>query len=172
MESSLFEKLKGLDIVYRGSVELKHAGISDFYIDVKKAYGYPDLLNALADELYGLMKRTNSKINCVSGNGYGGIPLSTAISSRHGLKNILVRNEPKKHGRGGYFEGYPPTREDVVGVVDDVSTTLKTIEDIVGKVRRSGAEVVGCYSVVNRWEGDMTMGVPFYYLFKAEHFIV
>lgn len=98
MESSLFEKLKDLDIVYRGSVELKHAGISDFYIDVKKAYGYPDLLNALADELYVLMKRTNGKINCVSGNGYGGIPLSTAISSRHGLKNILVRNEPKSTG--------------------------------------------------------------------------
>lgn len=60
----------------------------------------------------------------------------------------------------------------MVGVVDDVSTTLKTIEDMVGKVRRSGAEVVGCYSVVNRWEGDVTIAVPFYYLFKAEHFIV
>ena len=52
MNSELIRKLKEIDIIYCGDVKLKHAGASNFYVDVKKAYGYPYMLNFISDELW------------------------------------------------------------------------------------------------------------------------
>ena len=45
MSSELIKILKQLDIIYQKPVNLKNAGVSDFYVDVKKAYRYPEASN-------------------------------------------------------------------------------------------------------------------------------
>ncbi len=169
MSQELLNTLKELDIVYKKPLELKHGGKSSYYIDVKKAYGYPEILNAMADELFGLMRNTNRKINCVASAEYGGLPLGTTISTRYDLKHILVRKEPKKYGRGGYFDGHFPEEGDVVAIVDDVITTGKTLNQLADRIRFTSADFVGCYAVFIR--GKVNIGIPVYYLFEAENLI-
>jgi hypothetical protein len=52
MTDELIRKLKQLEIIYKEPVNLKNAGASSFYVDVKKAYGYSDVLNLISDELW------------------------------------------------------------------------------------------------------------------------
>jgi len=47
MNNELVRILKQLDIISREPVKLKTAEASNFYVDVKKAYGYPDALDSM-----------------------------------------------------------------------------------------------------------------------------
>lgn len=161
----LLEKLRELDIVSKESVEFKHGG-KGRYIDIKKASGYSEVYNLLCDELYEVMMKTNRKINCVAANGYGGLPLAQVISSRHNLRAVHVRESPKKHGRGGYFEGHVPNRQDFVAIVDDVANTGRTFESLITRIAPTGAEIVGCYVAVKR--NKIHLSIPLYHLFTSE----
>src|SRR3989338_733279 len=79
MNNELVRKLKQLDIISREPVKLKNAGASDFYVDVKKAYGYPDALDSISDELW---KEIGGRATCISIAGFGGLSPATIISSR------------------------------------------------------------------------------------------
>ena len=120
MVSELIIKLKQLDIICREPVNLKNAGASEFYIDIKKAYGYPEVLRSISSELWKIMDK---RATCVATAGYGGLSPSTILSSRHNLNLILVRDEPKKHGKGGWIDGYVPKEQDKIAIIDDVFTT-------------------------------------------------
>jgi len=93
----LIEKLNQLDVLERQKVILKSKKISDFYIDIKKAYGFPEILNEITDRLYALIPK---EANCIAASDYGGLPLATAISSKYGLNLTLIRNKKKNHGGG------------------------------------------------------------------------
>lgn len=166
MIEELIRKLKLLDIVFRESVNLKNAGASDFYVDVKKAYGYPDVLNSISDELW---KRIGEKATCIATAGYGGLSPSTIISSRYHRHLTLVRDEPKKHGRGGWIDGYVPNEQDKIAIVDDVFTTGGSLRKIIEVLKPTGAEILGCYVVVKR--GDGNLQVPLNYLLTAEELL-
>jgi orotate phosphoribosyltransferase len=158
----LISQLKVLGVVYREPVQLKNAGSSDFYVDVKKAYGYPDILNALCDQLWEMMdKRTT----CIAASGYGGLPPAVVLSRKHNLKLTLARDEPKKHGKGGWLDGYVPTKDDNVSIIDDVLSSGKSLKKIIEALMPTGANILGCYVFVKR--GECKLDMP-QYLFVAE----
>ena len=166
MSDELIRKLKQLDIIYREPVNLKNAGASDFYVDIKKAYGYPDALNQISDELW---KKIDKNVTCIATAGYGGLSPATVISSRHDLYLALVRDEPKKHGRSCWIDGYIPNEQDRVAIVDDVFTTGGSLKKIVGVIEPTGAEIIGCYVVVKRGNGKIQ--VPVTYLLTSEELL-
>lgn len=166
MNDELIRKLKQLDIIYSGPVNLKNAGASDFYVDIKKAYGYPDVLNKVSDELW---KKIDKEVTCIATAGYGGLSPATVISSKHNLYLALVRDEQKKHGRRGWIDGYVPNEQDRVAIVDDVFTTGGSLRKIVGILEPTGAEIVGCYVVVKRGDGEIQ--VPVTYLLTLEELL-
>ena len=144
-------------------VVLSSSQRSGIYFDIKKAYGYLDILDRMADSLYDMF----GDVEVVAGSGHGGIPLADRISGRHGLKLSLVRYELKKHGLQKYVDGYEPTKDDSVAVVDDVFTTggslLNTIEKLDGGIE-------GCYVVLKRGnESDFPYKLK--YLFTASDFL-
>jgi orotate phosphoribosyltransferase len=163
MKNDLVRKLKQLDVIYREQVELKHAGISDFYIDIKKAYGYPDVLNSICGCLW---EQIDRRTTCIATAGYGGLSPATVLSTRYNLKLALVRDQPKKHGKGGWIDGHIPTKEDKVSIVDDVFTTGGSLRKIIEVLKPTEAEILGCYVVVKRGEGNL--GVPLSHLFVTE----
>ncbi len=161
------QKLKELNIIYREPVKLKHVEISNFYADVKKSEGYTEILKMLADDLWEIMDK---RINCIVSQGYGGLPLSTAIAIRHGIPyQTFVRDRPKDHGLGGLLDGYVPTQNDVIGIVDDVSTTGGSLRENTQAIKPTGAKVVGAYTVVKR--GTFDLEVPYKWLFFPEDFL-
>jgi len=159
----LIKILKEIDIVYRESVELKHGDVAEFYVDVKKAYGYPNALNLICD---GLWEKINKTTTCIATEGYGGVTPASVLSSRYNLNLTLVRKEPKKHGKISWIDGYVPTREDRVSVIDDVLTTGGSLSKIIQIVKLTGAEVLGSHVVVKR--GYANLEVPMHYLLTVE----
>lgn len=161
----LIEKLKSLNIIYREEVELSHDGKSNLYVDVKKAYGYPDIFGLIC---YAIGERIDKRTTCIAASGHGGISPASVLSLRYNFKLALVRERPKGHGRPTLVDGYEPTRLDKVSIYDDVLTTGETIENIINVIRPYGAEIIGCCVFVKRKLGDVSLGIPVSYVLTAE----
>ena|SRR3989344_6689254 len=106
---SLLEKLKDASVIVRAPVVLQNAEKSDFYFDIKRTYGDPVLLQEIA---VAMIEQFLREANCVACEGYGGLPLGTAISLIKGYSLTLVRQGPKKHGTRRWLDGHLPMAED------------------------------------------------------------
>ena len=89
MQSDLIARLKQLQTVQYGEVELSHAGASPIYFDFKKAYGDAETRHLLILRLGAIIP---NRTNCIAGGGYGGIPLATGISMLFKQK-FYINNE-------------------------------------------------------------------------------
>ena len=165
MIKDLIERLKQAQIVHKGPVELKNAGISAHYIDIKEAYGDPQLFFLICEYL---REKIPSETTCIAAAGYGGIPLAAKLSGLY-RRLTLVRDEPKEYGKGGWLDGHMPSSKDKIAIVDDVCTTGSSLRKIMEALRPTGAEVLGCYVVVKR--GDVNLSVPISYLMTAEELL-
>src|SRR3989338_4736472 len=161
----LIEKLNQLDVLERQKVILKSKKISDFYIDIKKAYGFSEILNEITDRLYVLIPK---EANCIAASDYGGLPIATAISSNYGLNLVLIRNKRKNYGLNKLIDGYIPNLKDKVAIVDDVMTTGSSLKKIINVIKPTKAKILGCYVVVNR--GKVNLEYPIHWLFEAKDF--
>ncbi|MBI4147578.1 orotate phosphoribosyltransferase [Candidatus Woesearchaeota archaeon] len=156
MQKDLIARLKYLQIVHHGEVELSHGGASHYYIDLKKAYGNAEAFYLLAKRIG---EKIPNKVSCIAGGGYGGLPLAAAVSTLYLRDLSLVRDEPKDHGIKRIIEGHVPTKEDKVAIVDDVFTTGKSLQKIIDIITPTRAEIVGCYVLVKRAEGQISVPV-------------
>ncbi len=163
MTQDLIQKLKQAQIVYNGQVDLKHAGTSQYYIDIKKTYGDPETLFLLCKYLW---EKIPQETTCFAASGYGGIPLATRMSGLYTRRLTLVRDEPKQYGLGGWIDGYLPTGKDKIAIVDDVCTTGSSLRKMMEALRPTGAEILGCYVIVKR--GDVNLEVPLVQVVSAE----
>ncbi|MDO8511314.1 MAG: phosphoribosyltransferase family protein [Nanoarchaeota archaeon] len=156
MQDDLITRLKQLKIVHRGEVELSHAGPSDYYIDIKKAYGDAEAFDLMAKRLG---EKIPNRTNCIAASGHGGLPLAGALSVLYKRNLSLVRTELKDHGLLKYIDGYVPSEGDRVAIVDDVFTTGRTLQKVINIITPTGAEIVGCYVFVKRGEGQLSVPV-------------
>jgi len=145
--SELVSELKKLKIIKKGKFTLKSGKVSDFYIDMKKAFGSPETFRIICD---GLCRMVDKKATCVAGSGHGGLPLATAVSLRLGLPLVLVRDGLKDHGVKKIIDGYIPSKKDRIVLVDDVFTTGTCILNIISALSETKSKILAGYVVVNR----------------------
>lgn len=93
------------------------------------------------------------------------VAIATALLHDPPLKAFSIRKAPKDHGTGGRIVG-PLTKEDVVAVVDDTTTTGSSFVESIEVLQREGIEVVQALVVVDRSQGAAAqrcadLGVPF-----------
>lgn len=143
----LINMLKTVGVVRKETVTLKYAGNSAVYIDIKKAYGYPETLIMLCKLIW---EQIDKKIDCIAAGGYGGLPLAGALAEKYNLQLTLVREKPKTHGRNVWIDGYVPKPGDKIWVIDDVFTTGKSITQMIKTLKPTKAKVIGCSVVVRR----------------------
>ncbi|MBI4141197.1 hypothetical protein HY485_05160 [Candidatus Woesearchaeota archaeon] len=164
---TLVASLKEIGVIHHGTVNLSHAGQSDIYFNIKKAYGHPGALNIICEALWSLiLKHTPYGPTCLAAIGYGGITPASVLSQQHYRNLILVRNELKQHGLQQHIEGYKPNNTDLVAIIDDVCTTSGTLQKAVDIIQQTGARVTGCYVVLKRGEGKLS--VPLRYILTPE----
>jgi len=127
-------------------VKLKSGESSNVYIDIKAAFGDPQLLRVFVRELGNMV---DPKTTCIAGAGYGGLPLASALSLRLKLPLVLVRDAKKIHGRTVWIDGYVPRSSDRVAIVDDVYTVGTGMKHIERVLRKTKAPIIGRFVVVD-----------------------
>lgn len=128
-DNKLVRDLVNLGVVKKGTWTLANGEETDTYYDFRICFGYPEILDKLAELLW---HNTYSYFNatCVAANGYGGVPLAVALSLQQHLRLTLVRDAAKDHGTQNILEGYIPNAADKVLIVDDVLTTGANITKV------------------------------------------
>lgn len=166
LKKRILKSFHRIEILYKEPVILRSGATSDFYCDIKKAYGYPELLNALADEIG---KKLSTAITCVAASGYGGLPIAAVVAARFGKKFIAVRDVAKKHGKGGLVDGYIPNSKDRIIIIDDVLTTGSSIKATLAGLAQTKGKIVEAIVIVKR--GETELPIPCRYLFTIEEIV-
>lgn len=84
------------------------------------------------------------------------------------LPLVLVRDKVKKHGLKKMIDGYIPSKQDKVVIVDDIFTTGTCIMNMAKIFQRTGIKIIAGCVAVNR--GDIAkFKIPIKYLLTAEH---
>jgi len=166
-KQSLLSKLRKAEIIVRKPVTLRGGDVSDYYVDIKKAYGDPKLLAEVAGEI---ADNLNPVTTCLAVSGYGGIPLGVAVSQLTNLPLSLVRRGEKDHGKGGVIDGYVPNKKDVVSILDDVFTVGTSLKQTIESLSGVGLSVIGCHVVVSRGN-TQGFSLPISYLFNSDDLV-
>ena len=162
MKDELIKRLKR--VVIPKSVPIGRGIVSSFYIDTSKAYGDPVTLSLMCDMLWDIMDKGTTVI---AGYKYGGLPLAVGLSLRHGLRLTMVRPEVREHDARNKIDGYRPTIEDKVALVNNMAIPEGTFRKMTWAILPTGATIVGCYAIIRRTELDPRLDLPVGYLLDA-----
>ncbi len=163
-KEEILVKIKKAEIVKEGQFKLRSGATSNFYLDVRKLFGDPDLLSAISGVI---RKMLPDDTTCIAGSGYGGLPFAAAVALINKTKLSAVRNEEKSHGIKKSVEGYVPGKKDRVVIVEDLFTTGSSILDTAKELKRGGAKVIGAIVVINRSKIRNFL-IPLQHLFTLE----
>ena len=152
----LIKKLKSISVFTKGSFVLHSGKVSDYYIDIKKAYSDPKILSLMAKMISSEIPK---KVTCIAATGHGGIPLATVISTMRNLPLILVRQTARDHGTMSTIDGYIPNSKDVAAIIDDVYSTGSSINQMTDALSQYKLKISGAYVVVSRVNGKTPASV-------------
>jgi orotate phosphoribosyltransferase len=149
MRDYLKNRLKEVGAIRYGDFILSSGKKSNFYVDIKYASTFPDIINAIGDLMVNMLDKKIAGIACME---LGGVPLSVTLSLKSSLPYIVFRKERKQYGGreeyiGSIHKGFQ------YAVVEDVTTTGNSALRVVEKIREKGGEVSQVLVVVDREEG-------------------
>ena len=159
------ELLVSRDALMRGHFQLASGRHGDLYIEKFRILQWPDVTGPLcammADHFRGAC-------NLVAGPTTGGIILSYETARHLGLRSIIAERKSASSAEREFKRGFEIGPGDLVLVVDDVLTTGGSIREVIDAVRARGAEVAGVGVLVDRTNGKVDFGVPFFACLSVE----
>lgn len=132
-----------------GEFKLSSGITSPYYIDLRRIYSYPDLINSIVDEVIKIAPL--DEVEVIAGIETAGIPLASYISCVTRKPLAYIRKEAKTHGTGQLIEGEVSGRK--IMIVDDVVTTGSSLLRAINRVRESGGLPVTALVIVDREQG-------------------
>jgi orotate phosphoribosyltransferase len=129
-----------------GKFTLTSGKESDMYVDIKKAYTYPEVLQRIGTGIASLVKTP-----LIAGVELGAIPLIAAASVIGNIPFVMIRKE-REHGTKEIVVG-PDVSGKEVTIVEDVITTGGSVVKAAEILRSRGAKVSSVICVVDREEG-------------------
>jgi orotate phosphoribosyltransferase len=153
-----------------GPYTLSGGEVSDFYFDLRRVTMHPIGASLIAE----LMLERLENVDAVGGVESGAIPIATAIALKSGtVRAFFVRKAEKRHGRKRLAEGCI-NGGDVVGFVEDVTTSGRSVLSGINAVEQLDCTVAKVMSVLDRQSSAKDLiesnGYTFESLFKASDF--
>lgn len=164
--NELVRRLGEIGVISNRPVILRSGVTSAFYCDIKKAYGYSDILNAFVEEIG---KEITPDITCITGSGYGGLPLAAILSLRYDRHFVAAREKTKEYGQQEHLDGYTPTKDDRILIVDDVLTTGSSIRATIAALKETEATIVRVVVLVKRGDGELP--IPFSFILHIDELL-
>ncbi len=125
---------------------------SSFYLDVKKAYTRPEVMEAIVERAKRKIQEKGLGFDRVAGVALGAVPLAAALGLELGVPFLMIRKQKKGHGTGDVIEGELNSGDRVL-LVEDVTTSGSSVLSGVEALRASGALCDTVLTVVDRREG-------------------
>jgi len=145
---ALTQELVACGALRFGTFTLTSGKTSSYYVDIKAASSRPRILKAMAQEL----RPKVGDAEVLAGVELGAVPILVALALETGLPYAIIRKQAKAHGTGKRVEGADVKGKRVL-LVEDVTTTGKSVLDAVQVLRAEGADVDRVETVVDRGEG-------------------
>lgn len=146
----LINLLKANDVIKFGKFTLSSGRKSDYYVDMKKAITDPQILLQVAKIISNLIK--DDEIDRIAGPALGAVPIATAVALQSGIPMLMVRKAQKDYGTSKLIEGDLKQGDNVI-VVEDVTTTGKSLLKTVRAVKDNGGKIKRTFVIVDREEG-------------------
>jgi orotate phosphoribosyltransferase len=137
-----------------GDFKLSSGARSPYYIDLRLAPSYPELLDRIGDLYVEVVKneiQSKWKIDRIAGVPTAGLPVATVVSQKMRIPLIYVRKEQRDHGLGKSIEGVVNADDNVLLVDDLVTTGHSTIEEAM--ILRGSGNVRHVVVLVDREQG-------------------
>ena len=133
-----------------GTFTLPDGRESSYYIDLRGILSYPGLYSMAVDSLKSLISAKAPRASAICGVPLSGLTLAAPLALS--LKKPLTYAVSKSRGGGRVVEGEVRPDWKVV-VVDDLSTTGKTILASARAIQEEGGDVKDAVVLVDRIEG-------------------
>lgn len=166
--------LKSDEPVFR----LASGKMSNVYFDLRLTTLSPEGQTLIGALMFEKLKEHGLKPDIAGGLTMGADPVSCALAYTSYLKGepieaMVIRKEPKDHGRGLQIEGRFEKGDNVV-ILDDVLTTGGSTIKAVNIAREAGLNVLAAIVVLDRCEQDGKANVenhcPLYSLLTIDDF--
>jgi len=146
--------LKSDEPVFR----LASGKMSNVYFDLRLTTLSPEGQHLIGELLFQMLKDLGLEPSAAGGLTMGADPVACALSytsflKGHPIEAMVIRKEPKDHGRGLQIEGKIGKGNDVV-ILDDVLTTGGSTIKAVKIARDAGLNVLAAIVVLDRCEQD------------------
>jgi orotate phosphoribosyltransferase len=167
--------LRRTGVMREGHFKLTSGRHSDRYMQCAQLFQYPEDSAAVCAEVARFFEDKN--VGLVAGPAIGGIIMAYEVARLLGARGAGARGAGARSVFAEREDGVMTLRRGFEGsvkeggraiVVEDVVTTGGSVKEVVALLKSRGAEVVGVGSVVDRSNGAVDFGVPFYALLSLE----
>jgi orotate phosphoribosyltransferase len=148
---------------HKGHFKLSSGLHSEYYLQCALVLADTKMSAKLCKELAKQFKKT--KADVVIGPAIGGITAAYEVARALGIKGIFAEREEGKMALRRGFNLEPGER---VIVIEDVTTTGGSAQEVVDLAGSHGAEVVGVGAIIDRSGGKAKFRVPFKSLAKLK----
>ncbi|MBN1119243.1 MAG: orotate phosphoribosyltransferase [Bacteroidales bacterium] len=104
---------------------------SPIYCDNRKTLSYPEVRQAIRDEMCNIINEKYPNAEGIAGVATGAIAIGIMVAEKLGLPFIYIRSSAKGHGMGNQIEGEYSADKNYVVIEDLISTggsSLKAVE--------------------------------------------
>jgi orotate phosphoribosyltransferase len=141
---------------HKGHFKLSSGLHSEYYLQCALVLADPKIAAKLCGELAAKFK--NEKIDVVIGPAVGGITAAYEVARALGVRGIFSERE---EGKMALRRGFKLKPGEKVLVIEDVTTTGGSAQEVVDLVKGLGAEAVGVGAIIDRSGGKAKFSVPF-----------
>ncbi len=151
-----------------GQFKLSSGLESPFYIDLRKLYSYPEIIETVVNAAINTINL--DEYDNIAGIATSGLALASFIACKARKPLSYVRIERKEHGTKSLVEGDVASKN--ILIVDDVATTGGSLEHAYLALREHGGNPTGVFVVIDREQGARERlgryGLRFYLLLTAK----
>lgn len=150
--------LRSTGAVLEGHFKLASGRHSGIYVEKFRIMENPEATSTMCGMIADHFRDAGATV--VVGPAMGGVILAFETARHLGLRNIFT--EKDSEGVHHFDRGFSVQPGQPVLVVDDVLTTGGSVKRVLTLLEQAGANIVGVGFLIDRTNGGVDFGVPFY----------